>query len=206
MNNLLSLLLRHKGIFIPLMILLIAAFLYLPTSKKTGGPTVEYPTPTIVPLNPATIPGKIFEGKKATIGQTTDSQLRILPGLEKEEASADGGRTFIFTSSILPRPNTVSTNQSGIAVFERVVTIGSTDITLSQAKSLLGEEEFLIEGSSFYGKAINTYIYSSRGVAILANPNTDDIYEIQTFQPTNVSEYINRYSDKGNITNPQEGS
>lgn len=199
---------RHKLFALSGLVVALAA-LYLVSSTNRGmAPPTAYPTPTIVPLNPNTLPGKLIEEQKAVIGQTTEDQLRNMPSFEKEEISPEG-KSFIFTSPFASRVNSVSTNQVGIAIFERIILLDDEapiKTTFSQIKTLLGSEEAIVEGSSFYGKAVNTYIYSSRGIAVLANPYTDYVYEVNVFQPMSTADYISRYADSSNTVDAQEGN
>ncbi len=206
MNSIFFFLTKHKffSIFITLIFVIVATSLVLPQREKNDPQT--QPLPTVILPNPTTLPGKFFEGQRSVIGQTTENQLKDMAGLKKEEVSIEG-KTFIFTSSLISRPSSVSTDTKGKAIFERIIIPSNKPLVkMSELKSAIGEEETLINGSSFYGVAINTYIYSSRGLAVLANPYTDEIYEVQIFQPMSVSAYIKKYADTGSEKNIQEGN
>lgn len=204
MINLINFVKNHKLISAVLFLSIISIILTIFSPKNTPkSPTVN--PPSIVVPNPTIFPGNAFKNHKATIGETTNAQLKNLPNLIEEKTASDGGKIFSYTSSLLDRPNLVTTSPSGIATFERGVIPSGENISLSEIKSKLGDEEKLIEGSS-YGKAVNTYIYSSRGFSILANPFSDEIYEVQTFIPMSADNYITIYADKGNNTNAEEGN
>lgn len=203
MNIILTFIKSHKAIFA--LIIILIAFMSLAASPKNT-PTMPAPNqPSIIVPNPTIFSRNTLPNQKATIGQTTESQLQSIPGLIEEKPSSEGGKIFSYTSSLIDRPGIVITNHNKVAIFERGVIPSGRNLYFSEIKSTFGTEEKIIIGSS-YGKAVNTYIYASRGIAILANPYADEVYEIQRFTPMSIEKYISSFADPKNITNAEEGN
>lgn len=65
--------------------------------------------------------------------------------------------------------------------------------TFEPLTATLGQPEKTAPGSKFYGYHMNTYIYASKGIVFIGNPNINEVFEIQSFTPMSVEEYINNY-------------
>lgn len=145
-----------------------------------------------------TKPNVVSPIQKANIGRTKETEIEKLSGHIKQEVLPNGDVKHEFSSAVSIRPDTIIT-KGGVAVFERIdvpqnpKAVGYAKI--SQAVKAYGEAEKVIQGSAFFGPFTSTFIYSSRGFAFIANPHTDEVYEIQVFTPMPVASYIEMYGD-----------
>lgn len=134
----------------------------------------------------------------STIGKTTQDQIERLPSQQNKETLKNSDIQYSFPSLIEQRPNQIIIHNN-LAVFERIAVPGNPQekgyAKISEFSKEYGEEDQIIDGSQFFGPFTSTYIYSSKGFAILGNPNTDEVYEIQVFLPTTVEDYSKTYGD-----------
>jgi hypothetical protein len=146
--------------------------------------------------------GKISSLQRAIIGKTTE---RELSGFIKKELLPNGSIRYVFSSLSSARPNEIIV-RNGVVIFERIIIPAKKGdlgyATISDFISKFGNPERAIRGSNFYGWAWTTYIYASRGFSFIANPNTDEVFEIQLYEPTKVDDYIEKY---GQDINPNLG-
>lgn len=158
-----------------------------PTRTPTRRPTVR-PTPTEAPA-PAR---KISPLQKTIIGRTTNKEVENFPGLIGKETFPSGETQYSFSSLLISRPNQVVT-KGNLAVFERIIVPEKPTETgyakISQMTKPFGNPEKIIQGSAYYGPFTSIYIYTNKGFAFIANPNTDEVYELHIFSPMNPDEY-----------------
>lgn len=132
---------------------------------------------------------------KTKVGKTTEQEVQKL-NIKEKEASSGGSTVYKLESLKQDRPDQVIT-ENGVVVFERrYIPVDPDDpkyIKISQLTSSLGEPEKVIEGSIYYGLHMSTYIYAKKGMAFIGNSYTNEVFEVQTFLPMTVDEYINKY-------------
>ncbi len=168
-------------------ILILGAILFIsqPKNSSTNNPVISQS------------PSKLSSLQKTVIGQTTVNELtQAYPG-GKEQSIANGDSGYLLNSKLDARPNQV-VFRNKISSFERTVIMGETGSASPKISDLIlkyGQAERTIRGSKFYGRMMNTYIYSNKGLAFIGNPNTDEIFEIQTFLPITVEEYLSSYGE-----------
>lgn len=173
-------------------IIIVAGVLIYALFPKEPQPTAPPPVQIFSPL------------QKTSINETTKTTIEKLPGLINVQGLPDGSIQYNYSSQIPQRPNMIIT-KNNVAIFERDLLPEDPDAKgyakISDYIKKLGEPEKIIQGSKFYGPFISTYIYSSKGLAIIGNSNTDEAYEIQTFSPLTPDNYINTFgSDISQIT------
>lgn len=174
-------------------------FFYRDTISKTPS------EPSVIMASPK--PEKLSI-QKTVIGQTTEQGILNQSNLVSQEAKNAEVTEYTFTSTTPQRPNIIIT-QKGVAIFERNVLVinpeGKGFTTIEDIKTQLGEPQEKHAGSKFYGPFFTTYLYPNKGVAFIANENTDTIYEIQTFTPIPLKEYKKLYGeDLGEVIIPNE--
>lgn len=181
------------GIIIICLIFIPILFWLLPS--QTTGPEEGLLTPTLQPGEfPAT--QNVSPLQKAVIGKTTEEQVNKLPGLLNREVFPDGQIKYNFESPLSLRPNEIIL-KNGRVVYERELTpeepslVGYT--TLSEMTQRFGNPDKVFEGSKFYGWPLKQYIYSTHGFSFVANPNNNEVYEMNFFEPMSVPEYEARY-------------
>lgn len=170
-------------------------------NKKTQNPStvpITTPTPYYKAGSQNSTTEKIYSLQKTIINSTQDSQIKNLPDIIKTETLTNGERKYSLNSPVpISRPNLILT-KNGVSIFERTIT-NETDpnskdyIAISQYQSIFGDPDKVIKRSKYYGDFMNTYIYASRGFALIGNPNTDEVYEVQAFVPMSTDQYVQQY-------------
>lgn len=173
-----------------LLIILAGGLITLITLNRQSTKQPQSPRPIIYqsPLPSA----HLTDLQISEIGITTPQDLiSKYPGANKQTLES-GDQEFSISSTFDARPNEVIFRDNR-AVFERTVALQDKALTISSLIARLGQPEKVAPGSSFYGYHMNTYIYATKGSAFIGNPNTDEVFELQSFVPSNVEEYIRNY-------------
>jgi hypothetical protein len=169
---------------ITILILPLFILLWIPGSNKViTNPDITAPTP--IPLeNAVYLPGL----QKTRIGETTTQDVEKIPGITKISDSQ-----FTYPTYLNQRPGEIVI-QNNVVSFERVLVPSSSSnpnyTTITKLQILFGEPEKITKGSRFYGEFLYTYIYASKGMTFIGNPNTDEVYEIQFYRPMPIQEYL----------------
>lgn len=121
------------------------------------------------------------------------TQVENLPNRKSKEQK-DNQTLYSFPTIAETRDHLIITENNKVA-FERVVTIESdyAHPSLTQMLQTLGIPEKEFKGSYYYGEEYITYIYASKGIAVVGNPLTDEVYEIHQFEPTTVEGYESKW-------------
>ena len=168
-----------------------------------GGKNDNVPSPIVPSSNKVLSPIQ-----KTSIGITSEKEVASLPSASKIALpNSDAG--YSLPSSLKTRPNVIGI-KNGFVSYERETTSTNpsspTYLTLSKITYTFGEPEKVINGSNYYGSFLSTYIYASRGFSVVANPNTDEVYEVQFFAHTTPNQYVKLFGEDINpqIANPRE--
>lgn len=134
---------------------------------------------------------KVYPYLRTQIGKTTSQDIEKLPNIKDKKDLGNGQTEYNLNSPVQPRDDKIVTNND-VAVFERVVTRkeNSKLPKISEYTSKYGTPEKEITGHKYYGDFEKTYIYASKGIAIIGNPFTDELDEVQTFKSMTVDEYL----------------
>ncbi len=191
----LSILKTKIGLLLLVIILLIVVVVFT-SINQTGipGSNSIVPTASFSPQPSAsTSSNQINSYFKTQIGTTTASQIKQLPNLINEQT--DGNKSTFSFPAISKNRDSIIVTKDNLSAFEREVTLQPDYSTpnLKQLTSGLGQPEKIFNGSSYYGQEYVTYIYASKGLAIVANPNTDEVFEVQQFKPTTLEDYIKQW-------------
>lgn len=154
----------------------------------------------------------VYPQKKTIIGKTTNQEIEksnllrpkalkvgatdtTIQQSTREENPATGEIIYTIPSELIARPDKIIT-KNGVAIFERVVTMGDSsqekDAQMSEFEKY-GNPEKTFTGSIHYGDPVQTNVYSSKGLAIIFYPYTGEVLEIQIFQPTSVDNYVKNW-------------
>lgn len=154
------------------------------------------PTPSPIHLAPTAVtidPDIVNPLQKAAIGSQLTTELESRPDFLGKQTLSTGETEYSFVSEIDVRPAIILTDKNGEVIFERIMIPSEPESTgyslISEYKTRYGQPEADIAGSHFYEWAIHTYVYASQGFALIGNPNTDEVFEIHSFQPMSVEEY-----------------
>lgn len=183
-----------KKAFILAIVLLgmILISIFVLVARQPNRPTSS-PAPVI-----SQTPTTQFPQQKTIIGKTTATDLEKDQKITSKKALPNGDTQYSINSSIETRPNQVVVGENK-AKFERIVVIGREagpiPLKISEQIIKFGPAERVVKGSKFYGFHMDTYIYANKGFAFVANTQTDEIYEIQTFTPTSVDKYLSSFEE-----------
>lgn len=100
-------------------------------------------------------------------------------------------------SPLVARPNLVIV-KDGKLLFKRTITNPLANGRLPSFGNLssgLGAANQVQKGSRFFGPYFQTYIFASKGVTIIANPNTGEVQEVQVYPATSLSEYLATFGE-----------
>lgn len=168
--------------------------------KITPTPVIKSPTISPFPLPTISKERLISTRQKTAPGEKINPKvLEKQPDYLSKEKVSESRMQYNFVSEIKTRPNTIITLSDSTVLFERQLlppspkTQGYT--TLSQLRAAHGDPEVVIKGSKFYDWYIETYIYASKGFAVIGNPNTNEAYEIHLFIPASTDDYINTFGE-----------
>lgn len=130
------------------------------------------------------------------IGLTTPQDLASKYPSASREVLGSGDQRYTIPSQIDTRPNEVLFHGDK-AVFERTIIVQSQDktLTISGLIASLGQPEKIAPGSKFYGYYLKTYIYASKGIAFIGIPDINEVFELQSFVPSSIDEYMRNYGE-----------
>lgn len=168
---------------------------------ETSTPSLQINVNKFDPLLPTNT--LISSYQKTIIGKTTDEEIAKLSGLKSKQTLPDGSTEYTFKAYSQARDNLIIT-KDGKVIFERLVTVPTnlihpkiTDYTLKY-----GSPEATLVGSKYYGQFENFYLYPAKGVVVIGTAFTDEVDEIQVFEPTTKDDYLNKW---GQDYTPSEG-
>lgn len=184
------------GLIVLVMLVIIAIFYVLsrPTSQPTPQKTIIIPTaipnPQATPVSPLQ---KVIIG-----GEANRDALTQLPNAQAEKLS-NGAIQYKFPSALLSRKNLIVVDGNNKYAFERIILTGDTSTEefkkLSDYANIYGQPDKIVDGSNYYSLYFTTYVYASKGFTIIGNLNTNEAYEVQTYSPMSVENYIKYFGE-----------
>lgn len=148
---------------------------------------------------PVISPENTIIGKR--INLDTEKKLDIV----KKEASIEGTLIYSLNSQNPIRTDQIITRNEQIVFQRTYIPEDPSDpshLLISAMIEKHGQPEKVIQGSKLWGPFMNNYIYNTKGLAFIGNPNTDEVYELQNFTPLSLDEYIQKYGDDIDETPP----
>lgn len=195
MNNQFFQIIPKKNLLLILFLILsivILTIISLLSPKTTPAPTPPKP---IIMQSP--IPtNNISPLQKTVTGKTLTQEIEQKYNILNKQSLGNNKTSYTITSPLDARPDQILTQDNRV-IFEKVVIVGRQNETnkISSIMTRFGPAEKIFKGSKYYGNHLSTYIYAGKGFAIIGNDNADEIYEIQTFNPTSVESYIKEYGE-----------
>lgn len=131
------------------------------------------------------------------VGESTNEDIRRIPGI-KDEESVNNGLEFHFPSSLVDRDNLAIT-QNNVLVYKRFIAL--KDVAQWESPSIIaylekyGEPELKKKGSVYFGNFATLYLWASKGVAIIGNDFTDEVFEVHIFNPDTVENYLESWGE-----------
>ena len=127
-------------------------------------------------------------------GKDTSDAVSLPKTYQKKESLPDGSTAYSYNSGNPSRPHLEISSSDDQIVFSRAVASKDFPLsTISTYNEAYGGPDKTITGSKIYGKNAVTLIYASVGVAIIGDPQTDEVFEKQTFVPMTADQYIQKY-------------
>ncbi len=115
-----------------------------------------------------------------------------LKGVQFEKnVRADGSIAYTYASDNPKRPDMMIV-KDGVVVFKRMLVL---DMKVDNYITGMGKPDYIARGSVFYGPDAVTYIYFKTGVAFVANPKTNVVFEDLSFKPVPPSEFKQNYGE-----------
>lgn len=197
------------GLLILLAVIVLVWFLIPKKTTNQEGTALLTPTPVSVNRQITPIPPsssyQFSSFQKTVIGKTPEQEIALLKAVLKKETIA-GDQTRYTLLSVNPQQDDEIITKNGVVVFEKTSTFTNNDggfPKFSPIKNLYGKEEMALQGHPYYGPFAVTYIFAYRGFAVVVNPNTDNIYEVQRFTPLSIDSYLKIYGSNLSLTPPQ---
>lgn len=182
----------YKKVFILICLLLLifgTILVMVFSGSQTGQPQVTVPKTDALKTPP-------FVPRNITINQTPERDIANLPNLKRKEASASGQTKYFLSSERTMRDDLIVT-KNNTAIFERKVT-DSRDPNqpiLEEITAQYGEPEMVKVGSYHYGDNEKVLVFAKLGFALLLDPYTNYIDEIQKFSPTTPEQYLSSWGE-----------
>lgn len=130
------------------------------------------------------------------IGKTTDQQINKLPNIAKRDVINKSVKEYLLNSQIPQLAGKIIV-ENGIVVYESIYLPEDPKApghaNLDQFAKQYGQPEKVINGSAEYGPDLSTYIYSSKGFTLIANPNTKEVFKVEVFEPMSPETYLQKY-------------
>jgi hypothetical protein len=141
------------------------------------------------------VPQEINPVFQTKINETPENIIKEMDNIKTTRPVAQGTE-YSFPSLNLSSDNTIITNNNTV-IFEKRFTADANfkHPELSYYLSLLGDPEAMIPGSKIYGTSVNYYIYAAKGVTVIGRPFSDEVEEIQQYQPTTVDDYVKLWGE-----------
>ena len=133
--------------------------------------------------------------QKTKIGETTVTYFAAQnTGVKK--TTENGNIKYSIPSVLSFRPNEVIFSK-GVSSFERTVLLtDDASFKYPKAQALMqsfGKPERIIRGSKVYGYNVSNFIYPNTGLAFIAEEESGNVFEVQTFVPLSLDQYITSY-------------
>jgi hypothetical protein len=176
-------------IIVPLLFFVFTTLIIIyPSSSTTTQPS---PSPSVNSSNSPvpTLPNnkEVFENLESLENTETAQRKENLP---------DGTVKYYFQSKNEDRENIfITQGEKGPILFERYVITPNLPVKINAFASLYGQPKWVFRGSEFYGSEAQTYIYPELGIAFIANPKTQEVFEQHIFSPAKVEDYVKKYGD-----------
>lgn len=181
----------YKSYFYVLLVLLVIAVVFISITISLLFPPKTQETVSVKTNDqqPASLYTKTFIN-------TSPKNLEEDPTFIKKSSLRNGNILYEFSSPDNLVHDEVITKH-GTVIYEKVITVDSyaKHPTISSYKKTYGDPQAIKRGSKTLGSFMTFFIYASKGITLLGNPFTDEVYQIQTYAPMTVNEYIQLWGD-----------
>jgi hypothetical protein len=186
------LLLRYRLFFIigiPFLFFVLFTLLILLPLNNTQSPPVPAPTPStsITPNTTGFSQEDVREGNEESVEER--------PGLLSKEALPDNNFKYTYRSPVENRPHIIIAEDEYTIVFQRMVTNPRFPVKITDYTDVDGPPKWIFKGSVFYGPDAQTYVYPELGLAFIADPRSEEVFEQHLFDRTTVEDYVRRFGE-----------
>lgn len=125
----------------------------------------------------------------------SSENLERLPDLVSKTDLPNGIIKYEYLSTY-PGINNIIISQNQKVAFKSNVTVSSDNYKtplIDTYTNTYGLPRVEFTGSEKYGRFAKTYIYPDQGFALIFNPVTREVYEVQSFNPVSLDEYIRQW-------------
>ncbi len=130
---------------------------------------------------------------KTSIGETTPN-LDKLPSFKEKYQIDQNSESYSYQSPRALRDDTIVTQNQQVVFESKVGMLENGKLPdIAEYIRLYGPAEAIVEGSYYYGDVEKTYIWATRGFALITDGFGQGIDEFQTFVPMSVEEYRTRW-------------
>ena len=139
----------------------------------------------------------IAKGKLKFADENQDNEQNGYPGGDEVAEGSNSTKTlpngsteYEYPSDDPNRPHMQIINNDTV-VFRR--NIMPNDTTMNDYSDYLSDPEYTSQGSSYYGATAVIYATPSKGIAVVANSKTKQVYEQYLFPAMSVSDYLQKF-------------
>jgi hypothetical protein len=177
---------RKRILYVVLIVgVALGTLIALPFFLKT--PHQNSPTPVIIPTS---------YPQRTTIRKTTVKEVENRSDLIGKEKQPNGSTEYQFKSVISDKPDTAIT-RNGVVIYEQIITPLDPDAqqykTVTGITKEFGPPDEIIDGSADFGNLMNTFVYPQKGFAFVGSLRTNQVYQLQYFEPMTIEQYKKTY-------------
>ncbi len=158
---------------------------------------------------PSPTPISIIPNQPIEVGKSTTPSVEKLPNIVKKETLPDGSIVYTLSTSIPLTSDKIITKNDKVIFQSQTSSLNPSQADYKKISDFIksyGQPDKIISGSENYGPFSSYYIYASKGFAFIGNPNTDEVYETQSFTPMSVDQYLQQFNvNSQNQTPAPEG-
>ena len=138
----------------------------------------------------------IAAGKLKFADESDEDEQNAYPGDDEVEEGSintktlpDGSIEYEYSSDDPNMPD-MQILKDNVVVFRRNM---MPETKLTDYSDLLSNPEYTSQGSNYYGANAIIYASPTKGIAVVTNPQTEQVYEQYLFQAMSVNDYLQKY-------------
>ena len=202
---------KNKLIILPtlcILVIVVIVLLFSQADKQAEKKAQALPTVTVLSRAPVSTTPLPAEGPgqpvAAEFEQTWDPIYfsdDFMSGMPFEKKQLPNGSvTYTYASDNPTRPDMIMV-KDGLAIFKRMIVLNVTTENYVRGQ---GKPDYIARGSVFWGPDAITYLYFKKGIAFVASPKTNMVFEQITFQPVSPRQYKQVYGEDlvGDLSRP----
>lgn len=165
-----------------ILIVIVGAAFFLNT--KRGG-SISKPTPTPTTESP------VWQG--LTPGVSSNAEVESVLGSPISKSTSGDKTTEGFSSTSLNYPNEITFDTNGKAVFIRRIVTAKDNFNVKDITDTYGAGSTRLYGPESVN-GMDLYVYPTKGVAYLGNPDGNVVLEVWYFVPTTLENFLKTWA------------